>query len=143
MTSNHNTTYNARVITHDPAVIASELGLVGVQKPGQKIIAAKSDSLVVKLDNLPCVAANVLKQEMLARGGDCAVHQDCLTLERDTTSVLLTGTREQYDSLVGKLQQQGFDLPVASRQIADLLANLDTQRGPLQVGRHTLPRGER
>jgi dihydropteroate synthase len=143
MTSTHSTTYNVRFIAHDPAVIASELALVGAQRPGQKIIAAKSDFLAVKLDNLPCVAANVLKQEMLARGGDCAVHHNCLTLERDTTSVLLTGTREQYDSLVGKLHQQGFDLPEASRQIAALLANVDTQRGPLQLGRYTLPRGER
>jgi dihydropteroate synthase len=85
----------------------------------------------------------VLKQEMLARGGDCAVHQDCLTLERDTTSVVLTGTREQYDSLIGKLHQQGFDLPEASRQIADLLRNVDAQPRPLQLGRYSLPRGER
>lgn len=143
MTSKNNPTYNARLITQEQGIIASELALVGAQKPGQKIIAAKSEFLVVKLDSLPCVAANVLKQEMLARGGDCAVHQDCLTLERDTTSVLLTGTREQYDSLVGKLQSQGFDLPEASRQIAELFGNIDARPRPLQLGRYTLPRGER
>ncbi|HEX8600007.1 MAG TPA: dihydropteroate synthase [Chloroflexia bacterium] len=143
MTSTNDTSYNARLITPDHATIASELALVGAQKPGQRIIGTKADFLVVKLDNLSCVAANVLKQEMLARGGDCAVHHDCLTLERDTTSVLLTGTREQYDSLVGKLHAQGFDLPEASRQIAALLANIAAQPRPLQLGPYTLPRGER
>ncbi|MEA2574186.1 MAG: dihydropteroate synthase [Chloroflexia bacterium] len=143
MTSSGYTSYNARVITLDQATIASELALVGAQKPGQMIISAKSDFLVVKLDNLSCVAANVLKQEMLARGGDCAVHHDCLTLERDTTSVLLTGAREQYDSLVGKLHAQGFDLPEASRQIAALLANIGANARPLQLGPFVLPRGVR
>ncbi|HEX8219466.1 MAG TPA: dihydropteroate synthase [Chloroflexia bacterium] len=143
MTSTDNTSYNARLITLDQPTVASELALIGAQRPGQKIIARKAEFLAVKLDNLTCVAANVLKQEMLARGGDCAVHHDCLTLERDTTSVLLTGTREQYDSLVGKLHQQGFDLPEASRQIAALLANMEAQRGPLPLGRYSLPRGER
>ena len=135
--------YNARLITADAAIIAAELGMVGAQRPGREIIGTKASFLTIKLDNLACVAANVLKQEMLARGGDCAVHQDCLTLERETTSVLLTGTREQYDSLVGKLHRQGFDLPDAGKQIGALLADLDTTPGPVQLGPFTLPRGER
>jgi dihydropteroate synthase len=103
----------------------------------------KASFLPVKLQGLSCVAANVLKQEMLARGGDCAVHQDCVTLERETSDVLLLGTRAQYDDLVDKLEQQGFGLPGVGRQIADLIESLDAPRGPLTLGKYTLPLGER
>src|SRR5215210_1952288 len=96
---------NARIVTTNPDLLAQELELVGAQGAGQRIMWNKAAFLPVKLDGLTCVAANVLKQEMLARGGDCAVHKDCLTLERDETSALLTGTRAQYDELIGKLRQ--------------------------------------
>lgn len=134
---------NARIISTDPKLLAEELGRVGAQGPGRRIMWSKADFLPVKLDGLACVAANVLKQEMLARGGDCAVHKDCLTLEREETSVLLTGTRAQYDELIGKLRQQGFDLPDVAQQISDLLSNLDAPARPPQFGPYTLPLGER
>ena len=89
------------------------------------------------------MAANVLKQEMLARGGDCAVHRDCVTLEREESAALLLGTRAQYDELIGKLCEQGFGLPQVGQQLYELLSNLDTPRKPLQLGPYTLPLGER
>ncbi len=135
--------YNARVVGLDPALISGELARVGAQGPGQEIMWNKANFLPILLEKLSCVGANVLKQEMLTRGGDCAVHHDCVTLERDETSVLLTGTRAQYDDLVGKLHWQGFGLPEAARQIAELLGNLDWRSRPLQLGSYTLPMGER
>jgi len=134
---------NARIIGRDPQLIAQELEQVGAQGPGRRIMWSKAEFLPVKLDRLSCVAANVLKQEMLARGGDCAVHKDCLTLEREETSVLLTGTRAQYEELIGKLRQQGFDLPDVAQQLNDLLSNLDTPSKAAQFGRYSLPLGER
>src|SRR5205807_9880453 len=106
-----NQEHNARVLGTDPALLASELEHIGAQKPGQRIMSSKASFLPIKLDGLACVAANVLKQEMLARGGDCAVHHDCLTLEREQTSVLLLATRAQYDDLLEKLRRQAFGLP--------------------------------
>ena len=134
---------NARVVGTDPALITQELERVGAQTPGQHIMWQKASFLPVKLEGLTCVAANVLKQEMLARGGDCAVHRDCLTLDRDTSSVLLMGTRAQYNDLVEKLQQQAFDLPEAGRQIREMLSLIDVRPKPLKLGPHTLPLGER
>src|ERR671938_687150 len=93
---------NARMIGADPDLLSRELERVGAQWPGQQIMWRKAAFLPVKLDGLACVAANVLKQEMLARGGDCAVHRDCLTLERDTSAVLLLGTLAQYEELISK-----------------------------------------
>lgn len=134
---------NARIVGSDPDLIAEELERVGAQRPGQRIMWHKASFIPVKLEGLSCVAANVLKQEMLARGGDCAVHKDCITLERDASDVLLLGTRAHYDELVEKLAQQGFGLPEAGEQIAALLQNVDTHLKPVRLGRFTLPVGER
>src|SRR5687768_9428653 len=135
--------HNARLIGTDSELISDELERVGAQQPGQKIMWAKSTFLPLRLDRLTCVAANVLKQEMLARGGDCAIHRDCATLERDETSVLLIGTRDQYDDLTGKLRVQGFGLPEVATQLTHLLADIDAPAKPVQVGPYTLPIGQR
>lgn len=135
--------FNARIVISDEANLAAELERVGAQVPGQEIMWRKASFLPLRLDGLSCVAANVLKQEILARGGDCAVHRDCLTLEREETSVLLIGTRAQYDDLREKLESQGFGLPEVALQIGDLLESLDAKLAPLQLGPHTLPVGQR
>src|SRR5947208_13160709 len=118
---------NARVVGSEPVLLAEELERVGAQGPGKEIMGRKSAILPVKLEGLTCVAANVLKQEMLARGGDCAVHRDCLTLERDNSDVLLLGTRAQYRELTEKLREQAFGLPEAGEQIAELLERIDAR----------------
>jgi dihydropteroate synthase len=135
--------HNPRIVTSDPALLAAELERVGAQWPGQQIISQKATFLPIRLERLSCVAANVLKQEMLARGGDCAVHKDCVTLEREESAVLLVGTRPQYEDLIAKLRRQGFGLPAIATQLSDLLANLDAPRKPFEAGPYTLPLGER
>jgi len=135
--------YNLRVVGTDDSTLTAELERVGAQVPGQQIMWRKASFLPIRLEGLTCVGANVLKQEMLARGGDCAVHRDCLTLDRDHTSALLIGTRAQYDDLREKLHEQAFGLPEVAEQLSDLLDSLDTPLEPLQLGHYTLPIGER
>lgn len=135
--------HNARAIGMDAALLAVELGAIGAQGPGQQIMASKAHFLPVKLDHVSCVAANILKQELLARGGDCAVHRDCLTLDRELTSVILLGTRPQYEDLIGKIGWQGFGLPEIAKELYGLLDNLGAKRKPLQLGPYTLPIGKR
>ncbi len=134
---------NARIIGSDERLLAEELKRVGAQEPGREIMQSKGAFFPVRLEGLSCVAANALKQEMLARGGDCAVHRDCATLERDETTALLTGTRAQYDSLLAKLQEQSWGLPDVARQVQGLLWNLDVEPKPWKVGQYTLPLGKR
>ena len=135
--------YNARVVSGDDTTLTTELERVGAQVPGQQIMWRKASFLPIRLEGLTCVGANVLKQEMLARGGDCAVHRDCLTLDREETSVLLIGTRPQYEDLREKLREQAFGLPEVGEQLETMLESLDVHLEPLQLGRYTLPIGKR
>lgn len=135
--------HNARLIGTSEILIASELERVGALQPGRQIMWRKASLMPIRLEGLSCVAANVLKQEMLARGGDCAVHKDCLTLERDETSVLLLGTQAQYDDLTDKLKEQAFGLAEVGEEISELLQNLDVPLDPVQFGPYDLPLGQR
>ncbi|HET9496006.1 MAG TPA: dihydropteroate synthase [Chloroflexia bacterium] len=114
-----------------------------MQDTGREILSAKSGFLVLRLERVPCIAANVLKQEILARGGDCAVHRDCVTLDAEHSGALLMGTRAQVGDLVEKLQAQDFGLPDVADEISALLSNIDRRPSPVALRGHTLPIGER
>ncbi len=135
--------YNARAVGTDDAILTAELERVGAQTPGQQIMWRKASFLPIRLEGLTCVSANVLKQEMLARGGDCAVHRDCLTLDCEETSALLIGTRAQYGDLLEKLRLQAFGLPEVGEQLVTLLKSLDAPLQLLQLGPYTLSLGKR
>ncbi|MDP2717591.1 MAG: 2-amino-4-hydroxy-6-hydroxymethyldihydropteridine diphosphokinase, partial [Candidatus Micrarchaeota archaeon] len=71
-----------------------------------KTMAQKTITKVVRLPNIRCAMANILKQEMLSLGGDAAVHQDAVSCKVESTDVLLIGTLKQLRQLVSKLRVQ-------------------------------------
>jgi hypothetical protein len=54
--------------------------------------------------------ANIIKQEMLGKGGEAAVARGVIDCSVSETKVLLMGTLKQYDAFLAKLQQQPFGL---------------------------------
>lgn len=54
------------------------------------------------------IAANVIKQEMLAAGGDAAVHRQAITHRVDHTHVLTMGTLAQHKKLIEKLSMMHY-----------------------------------
>lgn len=71
-----------------------------------KSMAQKTMTLVIRLQNVRSTMANILKQEMLALGGDAAVHKDCISNQIEKSDVLLIGTVKQLRQLVSKLRVQ-------------------------------------
>ena len=83
----------------------------------------KASFLGVRLDMVPCVAANVLKQEMLARGGDTAVPSRAVMHPEELVDVCLLGTLQDYRSLLGYLRSTPlFGLPELADKLATLLS---------------------
>ena len=64
---------------------------IGVDDGGIPYMVGKAVTRVIKLEKVPTSAAHILKQEMLALGGDAAVNRN-LTGTADTTDVVLLGT---------------------------------------------------
>jgi dihydropteroate synthase len=80
---------------------------IGVSKKGAALMAPKGVFRVIKVSGLPAAQANIVKQEMLSKGGEAAVNWTCYLAEEGATSdVLLLGTLRHYRGLLGKLHAQ-------------------------------------
>ena len=85
-----------------------EIARLGVHPASCGIFAAKSRILPLKLTQVRTPAANILKQEMLAAGGDCAVPSSCILNETKYVDAVLLGTVKHYRILARKLAQMPF-----------------------------------
>lgn len=106
--------------------ILKEMKAINVDPEGIQIMLPKSDGLVLKISSLKSVAANILKQQMLSIGGDCAVSRDTLTDSRASGDVLIMGDRRHYSVLVQKLKRQKyFNLPELADEIERFISRFN------------------
>jgi dihydropteroate synthase len=98
-----------------------ELRLINVDAGGVAMMAAKMLTRCVKLTALQCRQANILKQEMLALGGDAAVARGTVACSIEQTDVILIGTDKQLLTLCGKLAPQPFGLPALAAVLRQIL----------------------
>ncbi len=85
-----------------------ELGKINVHPIGVEIMALKIIHRVVKFEAIDPKTANIIKQEMLSRGGDVAVAETVGNFEDKNTSILIMGTLAQHIRLIRKLRRQPF-----------------------------------
>jgi len=60
---------------------------------------------------------------MLAKGGDAAIHRDCITNRVERSDVLLMGSEKTFNLLVAHLHAQPFSLPRIADEIKDAIRN--------------------
>ena len=65
--------------------------------------------------------ALIIKQEMLARGGDAAIPMGTMSGEVKRADVIIIGTILQINNLIKKLKMQSFNLPVISNLLRETL----------------------
>lgn len=81
---------------------------VGVDPASIPIFKNKGEFISLLIYDVPVIAANVIKQEMLAAGGDAAVHRQAITHKVDHTHVLTIGTLAQHKKLIEKLSMMHY-----------------------------------
>ena len=81
----------------------------------------KTVSRVLRISNITTTEALIIKQEILARGGDAALERDAVSHETEKTDVIVIGTLLQVRKLADKLDCQARNLPLISRMIKDAL----------------------
>ncbi|MFO7982791.1 MAG: dihydropteroate synthase [Desulfuromonadales bacterium] len=108
------------------------LASVGVDPAGIQRMAGKMIRHLVKLRAVPCRAANILKQEMLALGGDAAVARGSVACQIPTTDVVLIGSRKKLRKLCERLPHQPFGLARLANELGELL---DRAAHPPQIMR--------
>lgn len=113
--------------------IVDEMKKLGADLNGIKLMAPKAETILLRLHGVSLKAANLLKQEMLALGGDCVLHREVSMLKIDPTDVMLIGTRRQYNGLLRKCRVQPFDLPRIGEEINQLLKDEKRRFRPWQL----------
>jgi len=127
----------------------AEINAIGCDPAGCRIMAPKAVHRVLKLSGVSPTQANIIKQEILARGGEAALTRGTVNHTVETTDVILMATIKQYRSLIDKLKMQPFGLKKLAPKIEAALANLEGPpnrilncRGKeLVLGRRTLVMG--
>lgn len=117
-----------------------EMERIGCHKKGIEIMAPKAVFKVIKIKNLSATAANILKQDMLSRGGDAATSRGTIDQTDENTDVILFGTIAQYRSLAKRLMMQQFGLNQLAQEIESLLNNCEKLPNPIlnmQFGKRT------
>lgn len=94
---------------------------IGVTGTGAKVMKNKTVSKLIRVNNITTTEALIIKQEMLARGGDAALERDAVSHETERTDVLIIGTLLQFQKLVRKLSYQARKLPLIAEMIAQAL----------------------
>ncbi len=96
---------------------------MGVTGTGAKVMKNKTVSKVIRVNNITTTEALIIKQEILARGGDAALERDAVSHETEKTDVIIIGTLLQFEKLVHKLSFQARQLPLIAEMIAEALEN--------------------
>ncbi|MDD3840495.1 MAG: dihydropteroate synthase [Clostridia bacterium] len=110
--------YNIRVINiRDIADAKETINKIGVMPESTNSLAGKAVHFTIKIEGVAPIAANILKQEILSKGGDAAINKGCVNLSIKNTDVLLMGTYRQLNQLVYKLKLQPFGLKDVANQI--------------------------
>ncbi|SNX54294.1 hypothetical protein [Thermoanaerobacterium sp. RBIITD] len=83
-----------------------ELKKLNIEDVSISIMAPKALFSVIKLYDVHPAAANIIKQEMLALGGEAAIERGCVNMSIDKSQVIIMGTLKQYLGLISKLKMQ-------------------------------------
>ena len=99
-----------------------ELKNIGVHPASVETFMNKSAILPLKILNVRTPAANIIKQELLACGGDCAIHAGCVVCAQDHSDILLLGTKKHYRLLLQKMAMMPyFGLPKLREELQSFL----------------------
>lgn len=132
------------VYLEDMQSAKEEIRKIGVDASSIPWLSPKALFIVLKLCNISTFAANIIKQEMLGKGGDAAVNKGVANFSVQNSHVLLMGTYSQYKRLVYKLGMQPGKLKEIALEIERILEGMGIGKPEyFECGMHRLPIGER
>lgn len=76
---------------------------------------------LIKINDLTCPQASIIKQLALSIGADAALHREVLTHKVDKTDLVIGATISQLSILCQKMRHQPFKLPKLANEIEEVL----------------------
>jgi len=111
---------------------AREIAGVGADSGGARWMAPKAVHRVLRISGLTPRQANIIKQEMLGKGGDAAVARGVVDCSAEKSDLLVMGTVKQIESMAAKLKLQPFGLKAIAEEVREVLAALEGRK-PFQL----------
>lgn len=96
-------------------------------------MSSKGEFYILKTDPISAPAANILKQQMLSVGGECAVSRGAATCTIDMTPAILSGTKKHYLRLIESLNYQQFGLDILREELRNFFSN-DYHQTEMHIG---------
>lgn len=104
------------------AEVEAELERLGCDSTGRTIMGPKGVVRIVRLRGIDPRAANILKQEFLAKGGECALPRAVYELERGaTTDALIISSERSFLEVLRILPAQPYGLKALGAALAEAL----------------------
>lgn len=108
--------------------LAETLSLTEVDERGFGTLCKKGSLRILAVRGVSSMEAIIIKQEMLARGGDAAIPKLALRCDPRPEEVLIFGTVHQIAGLVKNLRGQPFRLSRLAERISEAIALIDSQK---------------
>jgi len=93
---------------------------INVSEYGSQIMCRKGIALLILLNNITYVQANIIKQEMLASGGDAAIPSEMADGHLKKGSILVIGSVSQLEKVAAKLRKMPWNL----KKVAEILEKI-------------------
>lgn len=136
---------NARLLfIENMSTAKEEIRKIGVDAVSIPWLSNKALFIAMKIENVSTFAANIIKQEMLGKGGDVAVSRGVANFSTQSSDILIMGTYSQYNRLIYKLEMQPGVLKEIAEEIKRVLSGLELGKPEyFECGKHKLPIGEK
>ena len=124
---------------NDTREMACSLKAIGADMRSLPFFNNRREIKSFYLSGVDVRAANVIKQEMLSRGGDAAVHAHAIDCKVSESDVILFGTFKQVSFLADKLEiMSWWGFPEIVKALRGILASLQKKvvEVPLPSGTH-------
>jgi dihydropteroate synthase len=115
---------------------------MGVDPIGVRLMEGKTLYFNLKVEGIEPRRANLLKQEMIALGGDVAIDGRGFDCSAEQTDALLMGTQKHFEKLTSKLEQYP-DIQPLGHALRETLKNLSKTRYSIRCRKRTLMLGRR
>ncbi len=106
--------------------LAEHLKRMEVEQGAYRLLSRKGSFRLLMVRGLSSMEALIIKQEMLARGGDAAIPKLALRCDERPQEILILGTHAQISSLIRNLKRQPFRLSQLAAIIKESLELIDS-----------------
>ncbi len=139
LTSGRGKKYNLAWLNYDgrgnmAAQMGQEMAKLGLNEYAQRYMADKGAFYVFRAEHISNPAANIIKQEFLAKGAEVAVHPMVVVGKAPESAVLMMATERQYKMICEKFRRQQFGLPALAEELQQAIANIKTNQWQIPYG---------